>query len=69
MTCKCQEQYVGKTTVTFEKRLKEHWSYWNTSVKEYLGSSDTQPTTEDLISEEQIGPGKELSFRARVLLE
>ena len=47
ITCKCQEQYVGKTTVTFGKRFKEHWSK-NTSVKEHLGSCDSQPTPEDV---------------------
>ena len=37
---------MGKTTVTFGKRFKEHWSK-NTSVKEHLGSCDSQPTPED----------------------
>ena len=42
ITCKCEEQYVGKTTVSFRKRFTEHGSK-NTSVKERLNICTTKP--------------------------
>ena len=47
VTCKCDEQYVGKTTVQFNKRLNEHTTK-NTSVKEHLDKCDAGPTKEDI---------------------
>ena len=47
ITCKCEEQYVGKTTVSFRKRFTEHGSK-NTSVKEHLNICTTKPTTDDI---------------------
>ena len=47
VTCKCKEQYVGKTTVSFGRRFKEHWTK-NTSVKDHLVNCDTQPTHQDV---------------------
>ena len=47
MTCKCNEQYVGKTTVQFNKRFNEHLNK-ATSVKEHLENCDTKPTVKDI---------------------
>ena len=35
ITCDCAEQYIGKTTVTFKQRFKEHKTK-KTAVKEHL---------------------------------
>ena len=47
VTCKCKEQYIGKTTVQFNKRLNEHWTK-KTSVKEHLDNCDAAPTMKDI---------------------
>ena len=47
VTCKCKEQYIGKTTVQFNKRFNEHLKK-NTSVKEHLDICDAAPTKEDI---------------------
>ena len=43
VTCKCKEQYTGKTTVTTGKRYKEHWRK-KTSVRDHLDKCDSKPT-------------------------
>ena len=47
ITCKCHEQYVGKTTVTFGKRFGEHWNN-NTAVGEHLKKCTENPTTKEV---------------------
>ena len=47
VTCKCEAQYIGKTTVQFNKRFNEHTTK-NTSVKEHLDKCNTEPTKEDI---------------------
>ena len=47
ITCKCSEQYVGKTTVTFGKRFKEHCSK-QTSVTEHLKRCPEKPKPEEV---------------------
>ena len=47
ITCKCGEQYIGKTTVSFGKRFNEHWTK-NTAVKEHLNRCAEKPTKEDV---------------------
>ena len=43
ITCKCVDQYSGKTTVTNGKRFGEHWSK-STSVRTHLNSCSSKPT-------------------------
>ena len=47
VTCKCNEQYIGKTTVQFNRRFNEHLTK-ATSVKEHLDACDTTPSAEDV---------------------
>ena len=47
ITCKCIDQYAGKTTVTNCVRFKEHWSK-NTSVRTHLRSCPSNPTAKDV---------------------
>ena len=47
ITCKCNEQYVGKTTVTFQQRFKEHWTK-KTAVKEHITGCQSKPSTQDV---------------------
>ena len=47
ITCKCLEQYSGKTTVMYCKRHKEHWTT-NTSVREHLLKCAERPTTKEV---------------------
>ena len=47
VSCKCEEQYAGKTTVTTGKRYKEHWKK-KTSVKEHMEKCDSKPTAGDV---------------------
>ena len=47
ITCKCTEQYSGKTTVMYCKRHKEHWTS-NTSVREHINNCTERPTTNDV---------------------
>jgi hypothetical protein len=42
ITCKCVDQYSGKTTVTNGKRFGEHWSK-STSVRTHLNSCSSKP--------------------------
>ena len=46
ITCKCVDQYAGKTTVTNAGRFKEHWSK-DTSVRAHLRSCPSKPTVKD----------------------
>jgi hypothetical protein len=49
ITCKCKEQYVGKTTVTFTQRYKEHWNNSkNTTVNQHIKSCTENPTNADV---------------------
>ena len=47
ITCKCKEQYVGKTTVTFQQRFKEHCSK-KTAVKEHINGCPINTSTKDV---------------------
>ena len=47
ITCKCVDQYAGKTTVTNAGRFKEHWSK-DTSVRAHLRSCPSKPTVKDV---------------------
>ena len=47
VTCKCCEQYTGKTTLTTGGRFKEHWRK-KTSVKEHLDKCESKPTRSDV---------------------
>ena len=47
ITCKCVEQYSGKTTVTNTIRYTKHWST-NTAVKEHLDTCPSNPTINDV---------------------
>ncbi len=47
VTCKCKEQYTGKTTVTTGKRYKQHWTK-KTSVKDHLDKCESKPTAGDV---------------------
>ena len=47
VTCKCEEQYTGKTTVSTGRRYNEHWRK-KTSVKEHIQKCDSKPTTRDV---------------------
>ncbi len=47
ITCKCVDQYSGKTTVTNGQRFKEHWRK-STSVKQHLLTCKTNPTQGDV---------------------
>ena len=47
ITCKCVDQYSGKTTVTNGKRFKEHWNTC-TSVKQHLAACKSNPTPGDV---------------------
>ena len=47
ITCKCIDQYSGKTTVMNGKRFKEHWSK-GTSVKQHLTTCKSNPTPGDV---------------------
>ena len=47
ITCKCVDQYSGKTTVTNGLRFKEHWSK-STSVKDHLNGCKSKPTLGDV---------------------
>ena len=49
ITCKCKEQYVGKTTVTFTQRYKEHWNNSkNTTVNQHIKNCEENPTNADV---------------------
>ena len=43
ITCKCIDQYAGKTTIMNVGRFKEHWSK-DTSVRAHLRSCPSKPT-------------------------
>ena len=43
VTCKCVDQYSGKTTVTNGVRFKEHWTK-STSVRKHFNSCRSNPT-------------------------
>ena len=47
ITCKCREQYSGKTTVTNGGRYEEHWTK-NTTVKEHFMTCKCKPTMKDV---------------------
>ena len=47
ITCKCKEQCIGKTTVTFQQRFKEHMSK-KTAVKEHINGCRLKPTTQEM---------------------
>ena len=47
ITCKCVDQYAGKTTVTNCVRFKEHWSK-ETSVRKHLRSCPCKPTIDSV---------------------
>ena len=47
ITCKCVDQYSGKTTVTNGVRFKEHWCT-ETSVRKHLRSCPFKPTVQDV---------------------
>ena len=47
ITCDCNEQYIGKTTVTFKQRFKEHGTK-KTAVKEHLERCTKTPSTQDM---------------------
>ena len=47
ITCKCVDQYSGKTTVMNGKRFKEHWSK-STSVKQHLTTCKSNPIQGDV---------------------
>ena len=47
ITCKCIDQYSGKTTITNCGRFKEHWSK-DTSVRAHLRSCPCKPTVNDV---------------------
>lgn len=60
ITCKCKEQYIGKTTVTFRQRFKEHCTK-ETTVKEHMRSCVENPEPTDLevqFAENVWGRGK-----------
>ena len=49
ITCKCKEQYVGKTTVTFTQRYKEHWNNSkNTTVNHHMKHCTEKPTADEV---------------------
>ena len=47
ITCKCDDQYSGKTTVTNGGRYKEHWTK-DTSVHAHLNSCRSKPSLSDV---------------------
>ena len=47
ITCKCKEQYEGKTTVTNCVRYNQHWTN-NTTFKEHLNLCKSNPTVDDV---------------------
>ena len=47
ITCKCKEQYSGKTTVTTGKRFSEHLRK-DTSMKDHLNKCRSHPTEDDV---------------------
>ena len=47
VTCKCVDQYGGKTTVSHGVRYQQHWVI-NTTVKEHLNSCKSKPTVNDV---------------------
>ena len=47
ITCKCVDQYSGKTTVTNTVRFQEHWCK-ETSVRKHLRSCPFKPTVQDV---------------------
>ena len=47
ITCKCVDQYAGKTTVTNCVRFKEHWTK-ETSVRKHLRSCPCNPTVDSV---------------------
>ncbi len=47
ITCKCVDQYAGKTTITNGGRFKEHWSK-ATSVRAHLQSCKSNPSVSDV---------------------
>ena len=47
ITCKCVDQYSGKTTVTHGGRFKEHWTK-DTSVRVHLNSCKSRPSASDV---------------------
>ena len=47
ITCKCWEQYSGKTTVMYCKRHKEHWTK-NTTVTEHLNKCEERPNINEV---------------------
>ena len=47
ITCKCKEQYEGKTTVTNGVRYHQHWTK-NTTFKEHLNVCKSNPTLDDV---------------------
>ena len=47
ITCKCDEQYAGKTTITHEGRFKEHWTK-STSVQSHLKSCKSRPSVSEV---------------------
>ena len=48
ITCKCVDQYSGKTTVTHGGRFKEHWTKSTSSVKAHLQSCKSKPSLTDV---------------------
>ena len=47
ITCKCVDQYSGKTTVTNGVRFKEHWTK-NTSVRAHTNSCKSKPSVSEV---------------------
>ena len=47
ITCKCTDQYFGKTTITHSGRYTQHWTT-NTTVNGHLNTCKSKPTLSDV---------------------